>query len=132
MDINWLAVLVAAILPMVVGSLWYGPLFGKSWTALMELTEEEIKADFNPVKSYGLSFVMALVMAFVLAYVVGMGEGGTTNGMMYGALLWLGFIVPYGFQSVAFEMKKSPIYLLSITYNLVVLLLMGLVIGAWQ
>ncbi len=132
MDINWLAVIVAALIPMGVGMVWYGPIFGKAWMGLMELTEEEIKEGFSPAKSYGGSFVMAIIMAFVLANVIDMAGSGLMNGMMCGALLWLGFIVPYGFQSVAFEMKKTQIYVMSVAYNLVVLLLMGLVIGVWQ
>jgi uncharacterized protein DUF1761 len=32
--VNWLAVVVAAIAPFVIGSLWYGPLFMKPWSAL--------------------------------------------------------------------------------------------------
>ena len=132
MNINWLAVIVAALIPMVVGSLWYGPLFGKAWMKLMELTEEQIKENFNAVQSYGISTLMAFIMAFVLANVINMGEPGTTSGMMLGALIWLGFFVPYGFQSVAFEMKKTQIYVLSMGCNLLVLLLMGLVLGAWQ
>ncbi|HLD39833.1 MAG TPA: DUF1761 family protein, partial [Candidatus Nanoarchaeia archaeon] len=32
---NYLAVLVAAIAAYVVGFLWYGPVFGKKWMALM-------------------------------------------------------------------------------------------------
>ncbi len=132
MNINWLAVIVAALIPMVVGSLWYGPLFGKAWMKLMELTEEQIKENFNAVQSYGISTLMAFIMAFVLANVINMGEPGATSGMMLGALIWLGFFVPYGFQSVAFEMKKTQIYVLSMGCNLLVLLLMGLVLGAWQ
>ncbi len=132
MNINWLAVVVAALIPMVVGSLWYGPLFGKAWMKLMELTEEQIKENFNAVQSYGISTLMAFIMAFVLANVINMGEPGATSGMMLGALIWLGFFVPYGFQSVAFEMKKMQVYVMSMGCNLLVLLLMGLVLGAWQ
>ena len=32
-DVNLIAVLVAGIVPMIVGMLWYGPLFGKRWRA---------------------------------------------------------------------------------------------------
>ena len=42
-EVNLLAVLVAGIVPMVVGALWYGPLFGKRWLQLMETTAEEIQ-----------------------------------------------------------------------------------------
>lgn len=36
--VNYLAILVAAVLSMVLGFLWYGPLFGKEWTKLMGVT----------------------------------------------------------------------------------------------
>ena len=49
-EVNLLAVLVAGIVPMIVGFLWYGPLFSKRWLALMETTEEEIRKNFNPLE----------------------------------------------------------------------------------
>ena len=43
--INYLAVLVAAIVIFVLGGLWYSPLlFAKRWTALQNRTEEQIRA----------------------------------------------------------------------------------------
>jgi Protein of unknown function (DUF1761) len=33
LDINWLAVLVAAVVTFVLGGIWYGPMFGKVWRA---------------------------------------------------------------------------------------------------
>ena len=33
LDINWLAVIVAAVATFVLGGVWYGPLFGKIWRA---------------------------------------------------------------------------------------------------
>ena len=30
-DLNYLAIVVAGIVPMIVGALWYGPIFGKRW-----------------------------------------------------------------------------------------------------
>ena len=42
-EVNLLAVLVAGIVPMIVGFLWYGQLFGKRWLELMETTAEEIQ-----------------------------------------------------------------------------------------
>ena len=32
-NLDWLAVLVGAIVFMVLGALWFGPLFGKQWSA---------------------------------------------------------------------------------------------------
>lgn len=32
-DLDWLAILVGTVAMFIVGWLWYGPLFGKKWTA---------------------------------------------------------------------------------------------------
>lgn len=129
---NILAVIVAALLPMIVGSLWYGPIFGKRWMELMELTEEEIKANFNPAKSYGGSLVMALVTSYILAILMqGMGLEGLMGGLHIALLCWLGFVVTHGFQSVAFENKKPAVYVMGMGYNLVTLALMGALLGIW-
>ena len=98
-EVNLLAVLVAGIVPMFVGALWYGPLFGKRWLQLMETTAEEIQEKgINPLKTYGVSFLLALVTAFILAQLfAGMGgaararrldrrqERGRTGGCLLGA-----------------------------------------------
>ena len=31
---NWIAIVVATAAAMVIGFLWYGPVFGKAWMAL--------------------------------------------------------------------------------------------------
>ncbi len=129
---NLLAVLVAAFIPMVVGALWYGPLFGRKWMELMETTEAEIRSSFNPIKSYGGSLVASFLMAYVLAHILQAFEvTGWLAGMEGGFWCWLGFILTFGWQSVAFENKKMSIYVLSMAYNLLTLLAMGALLGAW-
>ena len=80
-DVNLLAVLVAGLVPMIVGSLWYGPLFGKRWMALMETTPEEIQEGFNPLRTYGISFLLSLVTAFILAQLIAEIAPGSTSAM---------------------------------------------------
>lgn len=65
--INYLAVLVAAVVTFVIGGLWYSPvLFDKPWRHLNALSEEQIKASHTGL-IFGLSFVAALISAYVLA-----------------------------------------------------------------
>ena len=45
-QVNYLAVLVSAIAMIVLGFIWYGPLFGKIWTKEMGWT----KADMEEAK----------------------------------------------------------------------------------
>ncbi|WNM19138.1 DUF1761 domain-containing protein [Flavobacterium capsici] len=65
MEVNFLAVLVAALSTFVVGFLWYGPLFGKAWMAENGFTEEQMKKG-NMFKIFGLTFVFSLMLAFIM------------------------------------------------------------------
>ena len=129
-DVNWLAILVAALLPMIIGFLWYGPLFGKKWMSLMGTTEEEIKAGFNPMKSYGVSFIGAILTAYVMARL--MGDGMDMSALTFGGMCWLGFYLTHGWQAVAYEGKSMSLYALNMGYNLVALLAMAFLLDAWQ
>ena len=132
-EVNLLAVLVAGIVPMIVGSLWYGRLFGKRWLALMEMTAEEIQEGFNPVKTYGVTLLLSLVTAFVLAQLIAQVGGGSAMVGVHVALMALvGFILPVANQSIAFEKRKPGLAWLNVAYNGVALLAQALVIALWR
>ncbi len=132
-EVNWLAVLVAGIIPMVVGSLWYGPLFGKRWLALMETTAEEISKDFNPAKTYGLSFALSLVTAWVLAQLIAeiAGGGSAMIGVHVALMALVGFVLPVAHQSVAFERRKAGLAWLNVAYNAVAMTGQAVLIAVW-
>lgn len=79
MQVNWLVQLVAALVPMIVGMVWYNPkVFGNAWMQAAGMTEEKIKGANMPV-IYGISLVMAFL--FGLAYKV-----FADHGTMFDAL----------------------------------------------
>ena len=134
---NLVAILAAGVLPMVIGSLWYGPLFGKMWLGLVGKTEEEIRESASPLKMYVVTFIMTLVMAFVLAHVLqafadAYSVTGLIAGMQGAFWMWLGFVFTVGWQAVAFEDKKLRVFILSMVYNLISLLAMGALLGVWR
>ena len=59
---NPLIFLGAAIIPMLVGSIWYGPLFGKAWMSTNGFTEEDLKGS-NMLLILGLSFLLSVILA---------------------------------------------------------------------
>ena len=66
MEINFLVILLAALVPMVMGFIWYNPkVFGTAWMAAAEITEDKKK---NPpmAKIFIVSFVFALLLAFIM------------------------------------------------------------------
>ncbi|MGL2963132.1 DUF1761 domain-containing protein [Flavobacterium sp. RSB2_4_14] len=70
MNINFLAILLAALSTLVVGFVWYNPkVFGNIWMKEAGLNEEQLK-DFNMLKMFGLSIVYAFFIAIILQFLV--------------------------------------------------------------
>jgi Protein of unknown function (DUF1761) len=69
--VSLLATLLATVLSFVLGGLWYGPLFAKTWMRPVGVTEATLRENFNPAKTYGITFVLS----FLASYVFGMFLG---------------------------------------------------------
>ncbi|HTU10836.1 MAG TPA: DUF1761 domain-containing protein [Allosphingosinicella sp.] len=66
-DVNYLAVVLAALSAFVLGGLWYSPLlFAKPWVRLTGQSEEVLKSG-SMAMIFGGAFLAALVSAFVFA-----------------------------------------------------------------
>lgn len=69
MNTNFLAVAVAAIVPMILGAIWYGPLFKNVWMKEMNFTEESMKGANMPL-IFGVSYILSFLLAFALQMIV--------------------------------------------------------------
>ena len=125
--LNWLAIVVAAVVPFVLGGLWYGPIFGKTWMAASGVTEEKAKQG-NMQMIFGVSFVLQLMQAFVLAMFIG---SEATLGFAVFAGASAGFFwVATGFGVVyLFEQRPLPHFAVNGGYQAVSFTLMGVVLG---
>jgi hypothetical protein len=87
---SWLAILIAALAPFVLGYLWYGPLFGKAWQKEAGLDDAAIARGNMPM-IFGLTFVLNVVAAIVLAQLLG-PRPSLGNAVWLGALLGFGLV----------------------------------------
>lgn len=70
MNINFLALLLAALSTLVVGFIWYNPkVFGTIWMKESGMTEEKMKGS-NMIMLFGLSIIYAFLMSFILQMLV--------------------------------------------------------------
>jgi hypothetical protein len=135
--INYIAVVVAAAAHMVIGFLWFGPLFGKQWMALSGVSMDKINAAKpNMGKTYVLSALGALVMAWVLSYSLVFASAylhvtGVQAGLMAGFWNWLGFIATVTLGTVLWDGKPWALWLLTNAYYLISLCVMGVILAAW-
>lgn len=135
-NVNYIVVLLAAIVSMVIGFLWYSPmLFAKPWMKEMGLTDKSMKEGQKKMGPlYALSLVGSFVMAYVLYHIATMGayffgHSGIDIGLQSAFWSWLGFIMPVQMTEVIFGGKSWKLFLLNTGYQLASVLGMGLVIG---
>lgn len=137
--VNYFAILVAAVANMFLGFVWYGPLFGKQWIALMGWSKEQIESGKEKMKTqmwktYSIAFLGSLVMGYVLArslvfFSIYLGIYGISAGVQVGFYSWLGFIAPVTLGTVLWEGKPWKLWFLVNGYYLVSLLIMGTILS---
>lgn len=134
-DINLIAVLLAAVASIVVGILWYGVFFKKSWMRMMGFTAESVASmKMTASMAYLLQFVASLAMAYVLArflvYSNVYYEGaGLSAGLAAGFWAWLGFVAPVTLGVVMWEGKPWKLWFINASNFLVSLLAMGAILA---
>lgn len=138
-NINYLAVLGAAISQMVLGFLWYGLILGKTWIKLSGMSQTQINDAKNSgmAKSYSISFIGALVMSYVLAHALVFASSylkveGVSAGLMAGFWNWLGFIAPVTLGAVLWDRKPWKLWFFNNGYYLLTLLVMGVILALWK
>lgn len=128
--VNMWAVLAAAVSYMIIGSLWYGPLFGKQWMSLVGLTPESMKT--MPLKAWQAmigGFITAFLFAFVLAHVAVMFAAVDAMGaLQLGFWMWLGFVVTTQAGSFLWEGKSFRLLLINGSMSLIATIAMSLII----
>ena len=132
---NYLAILVSAVVAFLIGGLWYSPfLFAKQWMAAHAHTPEDVarlKADAP--RAYGISFVAFLVMAAILQMLLNhIGAHDWMSGALWGAHIWLGFALTIGLMANVYSGKKFAVFVIDAGYQLIYLLVMGAILGAWH
>ena len=132
MAINWLAVVVGTVGYMVLGALWYGPLFGSFWMAAMGYASADEMDASDPRMGYALTAVGSLVAVTALAVIVDW-VGATTlgEGLALGLLVGVGFVATSALQAVPFEGRSWLIYWLNVGYNVVALAGIGVLLALW-
>ena len=130
-NLNWLAIIVAAVSSFALGGLWYSPLlFAKRWMKETGITEESTK-NANMIKIFTLAFILALIASFFLAMFIG-AEAGAGFGALAGFMAGLGWVFTFMGISYLFESRTLIHFLINSGYSIVSLTGMGLIIGVWQ
>ena len=136
-QINYLAVFLAAVAAMAVGSLWYSlkSPTGKIW--LKELgfkeptAEEQKKMASAMMKSMSIYFIGVMITMYVYFHMLATYQTVTYSMALQGAFwTWLGFFAAPGMSPDDFERKSWKLLAVNQSYNLVLLIIAALIFVA--
>lgn len=161
MEINFIAILVAAASTLVVGAVWYSPLlFANVWMKESGLTEDQLKKG-NLLKIFGLTFIFSIMIAVILlmltvhqfgalgmiggpefvatanpSYAAFMADYGTAfrtfkHGALHGFISGLFFAFPLIAINGLFERKSWKYIFIHAGYWIVSLTIMGAIVCGW-
>lgn len=160
MEFNIIAIIVAALVPMVLGFIWYNPKFlGTAWMKESGVTEEKMK-ESNMGVIFGISLVLAFLLSFFLqtlvihqmgafslmggdptqalpSYEAFMNDYGNVHrsfghGALHGAIAGVFIIFPIMATNGLFERKSWKLTFINVGYWTVALAIMGGILCGWQ
>ena len=135
----------AALIPMIMGAIFYGPVFGKQWMNSLGYTEENIPEPIKMAIVYPVSLVLSLALAFFLETVIehlhkGVSEAGElmftsfhtfSHGAYHGFQIALVIVMPVLITNLMFQRNTLSNILLNVAYWLITISLMAGVMDAF-
>jgi len=131
-NINYWAVLGAALSAFVIGWVWYGPLFGKTWMRLNGFTEEDLnEGKMSMPVMLLLNYIATSLAAFAIALFIGT-EGNVGFGVLAGVFISIFWIATNRLNDVLYERKPWGLFFIHVGYNLLIFAVIGGIIGLWH
>ena len=130
--VDFLSVIVAAIVGFIICAIYYGALFGKAWKRL-----SGIKHGRPPWHVYIIDILALIIVAYVLGIFIDyvalptLGVIPWTMGLYLGFLVWLGFIATTTLGMVTWERKPFSLWLLTNICSLISFAVMGIILAVW-
>jgi hypothetical protein len=124
-------VVISAIVQWLLGALWYGVVFKRSWLKFAGFAEGQ-KPNYR-IFGMVISLVACLVLSFVLAHVVGWAGSITfTGGSKIAIIAWLGFMAPPLFTQHISENRRANLFAINASYWLLAMAIGGGLMGAFH
>ena len=134
-EINYIAVVLATLSSMIVGSIWYTPkVFGNYWMKAAGITPSGKGSD--AIRPILVTLVVSFVTAWVLAgaaYISWDFYGGSffVNALVTAIVLWGGFTAARFITHDAFDGRPTGLTVLNVAHEFVTIVIMAIIIGVW-
>lgn len=133
-DIHWIAVFVSALVGIASGAIWFGPkTFYPAWSKAMGRSETEIPgAGMNMGIVFGSTFLAQFFQAFGLALVMTMlKDPSGAKGAVVGLVVGIFIAAASSLGHRLFGGQGFKVWALEVANDVLNLVLMGIILGAW-
>jgi uncharacterized protein DUF1761 len=132
-QLNWLAVIVGALVYLALGALWYTVLFGSAWQRSIGWQPE------TPPQQNVMTYVVPLLAYLVMAIAVGLlaaatGTDELGEGIVLGLVLAIGLSLAHTFVDASFSPEKPQPwtwFAINGTYHALGLVIMAVIFAIW-
>jgi hypothetical protein len=133
---NYVAILVCGIAAMVVGFIWFGPLFGKMWMQIMGVDtmspEQREAMKKNMWGMYLIQFILSMITAGVLSVHIA-NWMNSPSALSVALCTWFGFILTTEASTALWSGKPSKtawkMFLISASGQLVTFVVFAIILG---
>lgn len=130
-SVSWLGIFVAVVTAMIIGSVWYGPLFGKKWMKLVGLKRGQSSPAGPMLIMLGLAVIQSFVLAHFIAYVQYFypDYSNLSVGLLTGLWAFIGFILPVLVSNAVFAKGSMELLKINLGNQLITLLAIGAILA---
>lgn len=135
-ELNWLAVVVGAVIYFALGALWYSPvLFGRRWQRSIGWDAER-----QPPEMQVTTYVVPLVAMLVMAVAVGLlaaaiGTDDLADGLVLGLVLGIGLSLMHTLVDATFDPNKPEPWVwfaINGSYHALGLIIVAVLVSVWR
>jgi len=130
-EVNYLAIIAAAIAAFVLGGLWYSPaLFGRAWQREVGLSDEELKRG-NMARIFGVSLILSLIASWVFALFLG-PRPPMSLGLGAGFAAGLCWVASSFGMNYLFARRSFKLFAIDGGYHTLQFTLIGTILALWH
>ncbi len=135
-QVNYLGVVVAALVFFLIGALWFSVLFGHMWAHALK-AHSKIVIKEPSKKEFATKLVLTFVANFVACFamdclVMVTGSASLLSGLILGIIVAVGFIATTLVSACIWEGRPVKLFLIEVGYPMLGIIAAALILSSWQ